>query len=90
VLAFRRGSVPEIIDHGVTGYIVDSVEEAVRTLPQVLALDRRRVRRRFEERFTVTRMAKDYVQVYRALLRRATRTGQEPAVAHRQPAMEMN
>jgi hypothetical protein len=35
-------------------------------------------------------MAKDYVQVYRALLRRATRTGQEPAVAHRQPAMEMN
>jgi len=69
VLAFRHGSVPEIIDPGVTGVIVDSVEEAVQVLPQVLALDRRVVRRRFDERFSATRMAKDYLAVYRSLLR---------------------
>ena len=69
VLAFRCGSVPEVIDDGVTGMIVDTMDEAVRVLPQVLALDRRAVRRRFEERFTAARMAKDYVQVYRSLLK---------------------
>ena len=52
VLAFRHGSVPEIVDDGITGHIVDSVEEAVRKLGRVLALDRGRVRRRFEQRFT--------------------------------------
>jgi glycosyltransferase involved in cell wall biosynthesis len=70
VLAFRRGSVPEIVDNGVTGQIVDTEEEAIRQLPQVLALDRRAVHRRFEERFSATRMAKDYIQVYRSLRRR--------------------
>ncbi len=70
VLAFRQGSVPEIIDDGVTGRIVDTVEEAIVALPQVLALDRRAVRRRFEERFSASRMAKDYVSVYRSLLKR--------------------
>jgi glycosyltransferase involved in cell wall biosynthesis len=69
VLAFRCGSVSEIIDPGVTGLMVESMEEAVRTLPRVLELDRRAVRRRFEERFSATRMAKDYVQVYRSLLK---------------------
>ena len=72
VLAMRCGSVSEIIDPGVTGLIVDSVEEAVQALPQVMALDRRAVRRRFEERFTASRMAKDYVQVYRSLLKPQT------------------
>jgi glycosyltransferase involved in cell wall biosynthesis len=70
VLAFRHGSVPEIIDDGVTGRIVDTMEEAIVALPEVLALDRRAVRRRFEERFSAARMAKDYISVYRALLRR--------------------
>src|SRR5229473_6435089 len=68
--AFRRGSVPEIVDNGVTGQIVDTEDEAVRKLAQVLSLDRRAVRRRFEERFSATRMAKDYIQVYRSLMRR--------------------
>ena len=71
VLAFRRGSVTEIIDDGVTGRIVDTVKEAVAALPQVLAMDRRAVRRRFEERFSATRMANDYVSVYHELLQRA-------------------
>ncbi len=71
VLAFRHGSVAEIIDDGVTGRIVETMEEAVAALPEVLALDRRLVRRRFEERFSAARMAKDYVSLYRRLRRRA-------------------
>jgi glycosyltransferase involved in cell wall biosynthesis len=71
VLAFGNGSVSEIIDQGVTGSIVDTVQQAVSALPQVLALDRRVVRRRFEERFSATRMASEYVSVYRKLLQRA-------------------
>jgi len=68
VLALRRGSVPEIVDEGVTGAIVDTVEEAIAALPGVLALDRQAVRKRFEQRFSATRMAKDYVRVYRSLI----------------------
>jgi len=88
VLAFRNGSVPEIVDEGVTGLIVDSLEEAVRKLPRVLALDRRAVRRRFEQRFSATRMAKDYVALYRSL--REQRAPAEPVGARAllQPAME--
>jgi glycosyltransferase involved in cell wall biosynthesis len=85
VLAFRCGSVPEIIDPGVTGDIVESVEQAVQVLPRVLSLDRRQVRRRFEQRFTAGRMARDYVQVYRSLL------GRERPVQHHnrmQPVLE--
>ncbi len=70
VLAFRAGSVPEIVDQGVTGLIVDSLEEAVAAMPRVLSLDRSAVRRRFETRFSAPRMAQDYVSVYEALLRR--------------------
>ena len=69
VLAFRNGSVPEIIEDGATGRIVRSMDEAMLALPEVIALDRRTVRRRFEERFTAARMAKDYVNVYRQLLK---------------------
>jgi glycosyltransferase involved in cell wall biosynthesis len=69
VLAFRYGSVPEIVDDGLTGCIVETKEEAMRALPQVLSLDRRAVRQRFEERFSAARMAHDYVDVYRSLLR---------------------
>jgi glycosyltransferase involved in cell wall biosynthesis len=73
VLAFNGGSVPEIVDQGVTGRVVDDMDEALRAVPHVIALDRRTVRRRFEERFSATRMAKDYVGVYRSLLRKAKR-----------------
>jgi len=68
VLAFRCGSIPEVIDNGVTGKVVDSEEEAIAALPRILSYDRRAVRQRFEERFTATRMAKDYVSIYRQLL----------------------
>jgi hypothetical protein len=69
VLAFRHGSTPEVVDDGVTGYVVDGVDEAICKMGSLLALDRGRVRRRFEERFTAGRMARDYVAIYRQLLR---------------------
>ena len=71
VLGFRRGSVPEIIDDRITGRIVDTVDEAIRAAPEVTRLDRRVVRRRFEERFSSRRMANDYLEVYRRLSRGA-------------------
>jgi glycosyltransferase involved in cell wall biosynthesis len=67
VLAFDWGSVPEVIDDGVTGRVVSSIEEAVAVLPQVVKLDRRKVRQRFEKRFSVRRMANDYLRVYQSL-----------------------
>ena len=75
VLAFRCGSIPEIIEDDVTGKVVDSEEEAVAALPELLSYDRRAVRRRFEQRFTATRMARDYVSVYRRLLKMHTANG---------------
>jgi glycosyltransferase involved in cell wall biosynthesis len=88
VLAFHCGAVDEIIDPGVTGVIVETMEEAVRRLPETLALDRRMVRRRFDERFTATRMAKDYVQAYRALLKRPSMAEHETAVPMREAELE--
>jgi glycosyltransferase involved in cell wall biosynthesis len=64
VLAFNHGSVPEVIDCGVTGEIVDSVEEAICKLTRVLAFERGQVRRRFEQRFSARRMASDYLRLY--------------------------
>ena len=72
VLGFRRGSVPEIIDDHITGRIVDTVDEAIRAAAEVTRLDRRAVRRRFEERFSSQRMANDYVEVYGRLSRGAS------------------
>lgn len=73
VLAFGCGSVFEVVDNGVTGYIVDNEEAAIRRMGAVLALDRARVRRRFEERFSASRMAFDYVKLYEKLLTSARR-----------------
>jgi glycosyltransferase involved in cell wall biosynthesis len=64
VIAYRRGSVPEVVDPGITGWVVDDDDEAVAACRRASMLDRLRVRRRFEERFTVDRMARDYVALY--------------------------
>jgi glycosyltransferase involved in cell wall biosynthesis len=69
VLAFRHGSVAEIVDDGVTGRVVETVDEAIRVLSGVIRLDRHAVRRRFEARFSASRMADDYIDVYRKLHR---------------------
>ena len=74
VLAFRCGSVPEIIEDGVTGKVVDSEDEAIAALPEILSYDRRVVRQRFEERFSAARMAKEYASAYRNLLKKGTST----------------
>jgi glycosyltransferase involved in cell wall biosynthesis len=68
VLAFRCGSVPEVIDEGVSGMIVQSITEAVAAIPRLLKMDRRVVRKRFEERFSADRMANDYVNLYQKLM----------------------
>jgi glycosyltransferase involved in cell wall biosynthesis len=88
VLAFRRGSVAEIIDQGVTGAIVDTVDEAVRMLPRVIALDRHAVRRRFEQRFSSARMATDYVALYRSLLEQSSIPEREMTVPPLRPELE--
>jgi glycosyltransferase involved in cell wall biosynthesis len=67
VIAFRCGSVPEVIEQGRSGFIVDSVEEAVGAVHTLKILDRAEVRRCFERRFTVERMAADYLDIYRSL-----------------------
>lgn len=68
VIAFNRGSVPEIIDVGVTGYIVDGIDEAVAAVDRVTDIDRARCRATFEQRFSATRMARDYVKFYTDLV----------------------
>jgi glycosyltransferase involved in cell wall biosynthesis len=68
VIAMRRGSVPEVIDDGVTGFICDTEAEAVDAVQRLPRLDRQRVRRRFEARFTGRRMAADYVRLYERLI----------------------
>ncbi|HEY8520942.1 MAG TPA: glycosyltransferase family 4 protein [Gammaproteobacteria bacterium] len=67
VIAFRRGSVPEVLEDGLTGYIVDGVAEAVRAIGRLHWLDRVAIRRRFEQRFSAARMARDYVALYESL-----------------------
>jgi glycosyltransferase involved in cell wall biosynthesis len=68
VIAYNRASVPEVMRNGVTGFIVQGIEEALAALDRAGQLDRKRIRRAFEERFSVQRMADDYVEVYRMLL----------------------
>jgi glycosyltransferase involved in cell wall biosynthesis len=70
VIAFGRGSVPEIVDHGITGFIVGNVEEAAAAVPRLKTLDRAVIRQRFVERFSVERMARDYLALYGTILRR--------------------
>ena len=68
VIAFGRGSVPEIIEDGVTGFIVDDVDAAAAAAPLAKQLDRRAIRKRFEERFTAERMTRDYLTLYQRVL----------------------
>lgn len=67
VIAYRRGSVPEVLEEGVTGFMVGSLEDAVRAVERVGTLSRRTCRRAFGRRFTAARMAKDYVRLYQRL-----------------------
>ena len=67
VIAYRRGSMPELIEHGVTGFLVDSFDEAVAAIDRLGEIDRAACRRSVERRFTVDRMADDYLGLYRRI-----------------------
>lgn len=67
VIAFRRGSVPEIIDDGLSGYIVNNIEEAVDAVKNIDSISRIGVRKIFDDKYTASRMAKDYLKIYEAL-----------------------
>ena len=73
VIAMRCGSVPEVIDDGITGFIVDDEDAAVAAAGRLAQLDRRRIRRVFEARFTARRMAEDYTAVYWRLFKTSAR-----------------
>jgi glycosyltransferase involved in cell wall biosynthesis len=69
VIAWNHGSVPELLQPGVDGWIVESVDEAVEALRRIDRIDRRACRATFERRFTVDRMARDYLAIYETLMR---------------------
>ena len=77
VVAFRGGSVEEIIDDGVTGFVCDDLDQAVAAVDRAAGLSRRCVRDRFEQRFTVTRMACDYLRLYQRLAETSTHNGRD-------------
>jgi glycosyltransferase involved in cell wall biosynthesis len=68
VIAYRKGSVPEIIQHHRSGFIVDNFEEAIKAAHDISLIDRHECRNCFEERFTAERMATDYVNVYQKMI----------------------
>ena len=73
VIAFDRGSMPELIKHGVTGYIVDDINNAISAVTEIKTINRSECRADVEQRFTSSRMARDYVRVYRKILNREER-----------------
>jgi len=88
LIAFRNGSVPEIIEDGVNGYIVESVEEAVRAVKQIPLLSRKSCRNSFEGRFTARRMAADYLKIYERQLGPQTTYHRRPVL--REPVVSVS
>ena len=78
VIAFECGSVPEVIDDNVSGFIVNDIDEAVDAVGKLDQLDRKTVRNTFDKRFTARRMANDYVDIYRSLVNKYNNVGQMP------------
>jgi glycosyltransferase involved in cell wall biosynthesis len=75
VIAWRKGSVPEIMQDGKTGFVVDSLEDAVRCIPRLTRIRREDCRRVFQERFRAERMATDYLRVYEKMIHARTKQG---------------
>jgi glycosyltransferase involved in cell wall biosynthesis len=72
VIAYNRGSVPEIIDQGLTGFIVEDELSAVNAVGRLADMDRKAIRKHFEKRFSARRMAEDYVEAYRSQMEQKT------------------
>jgi glycosyltransferase involved in cell wall biosynthesis len=85
VIAFNRGSVPEVVDDGLTGFIVEDEKSAIGALHRIWQLSREGVRRQFEKRFTARRMAEEYLAAYRSLMSRRDER-QLRLVVDREPA----
>ena len=68
VIAFRGGSVDEVVDNGITGFIVENIDEAIRAVEDLSAIRRKDCRRAFETRFSASRMVKDYLKIYDRLI----------------------
>jgi glycogen synthase len=79
VVAIENGSVPEVLEHGVTGFIVHNEDEAVRAARQLAMLDRGRIRAEFDRRFTAQRMAQNYVSLYSRLIEQRKASVEETA-----------
>jgi glycosyltransferase involved in cell wall biosynthesis len=79
VIAYRAGAVPEIIEEGHTGFIVNGLKDAVEAVKRIPALSRRRCREAFDKRFTAARMARDYVRAFEQLIERDKNKGSEAA-----------
>jgi glycosyltransferase involved in cell wall biosynthesis len=75
VIGWRNGSVPELISHGRTGFVVESLNEAVQAVGHIDRLSRQACREEFERRYDAARMADEYVQVYQNLPRSGARSG---------------
>ena len=89
VIAWRKGSVPKVIDEGLTGFVVNSIEGAVRAVEQIGGLDRSAVRQQFEARFTASQMAFKYLAVYEELVgSRRTKLVKRVPVAISMPTLD--
>lgn len=77
-VAFRRGSVPEVIDDGISGFVVDNIAESLAVLATLKNFDRARCRQIFEARFSARRMAADYLQIYERLVRKRSQARLAP------------
>jgi glycosyltransferase involved in cell wall biosynthesis len=75
VVAYANGSIPEVIDHGITGYVIDSQEDAVLAVSMLEYLDRGKCRLVFEEKYSSERMASDYINTYQSLVGKTEVTG---------------
>jgi glycosyltransferase involved in cell wall biosynthesis len=85
VIAYPRGAVPEVIESGLTGFIVDDADEAAAAIATVGTLSRAKVRERFEERFTSRRMAQDYLKLYARLAKPQAPVARNRALANLWP-----
>jgi glycosyltransferase involved in cell wall biosynthesis len=87
-IAFRQGSVPEIIDSGVTGFVVENIDESLAALAKVQYFDRARCRRVFEERFSASRMAADYLKTYERVIEAKRRSRPRLLEAKEEPRLK--
>ncbi|MCW8196438.1 glycosyltransferase [Proteobacteria bacterium 005FR1] len=88
VVAFRQGAIPEIIEHGITGFVVDSEAEMVQALNQLGQLDRQKIRAEFEKRFSSARMAQDYEGIYRRLVSKFEKGNEQLSLDYPTTVME--